>query len=157
MGKVPEHKTSVKRRLMNILLVEDSQADVVLMRLALEDCKFPFHLDVVNDGDEAMAFIRRQKPYLSVTRPDLILLDLNLPRKNGHEVAAEIKRSSRFNGVPVLILTNSNNDEDKWKAYRTNVDAYLVKPRDLAHYVYLLKYLEENWIKSFFKDGFSAP
>jgi two-component system, chemotaxis family, response regulator Rcp1 len=144
------------QKALNILLVEDSQADILLLRLALEDCNFPLRLEVVPDGEAAIAYLRRQNPYVSATRPDLILLDLNLPRKNGHEVAAEIKRSSRLCGIPTLILTNSNSDEDKWRSYLKKVDAYLIKPRDLNHYTNLLKYLEENWMKDFFKDGSSG-
>jgi chemotaxis family two-component system response regulator Rcp1 len=135
------------QRAVEILLVEDNPGDVALFKEALKPSRFTLRLSVVPDGEEAMRYLRREAPYGNASKPDLILLDLNLPRKDGHEVLAEIRRTSRFSGIPALILTGSNTDEDKWKAYRSRADAYLLKPQDLSHLKALLRYLEENWLK----------
>ncbi len=139
---------------IEILLVEDNPGDVTLMRELLKLSKFPTRLGVAQDGEQAMAYLRREGPFASVGRPDFILLDLNLPKKNGHEVLAEIRRSSRLSGIPVLILTTSNQDDDKWQAYHCRADSYLVKPRELSQFKALVKYLEENWFKEVSLDGF---
>lgn len=147
---MPTIQQSVPRsglRAVEILLAEDNPGDVDLLRETFKRSRFDIRLSVVEDGEQAMDFLRRRKPYLSAPRPDFILLDLHLPRKNGHQVAAEIKASRRLSGIPTLILTGSAQDEDKWRAYHTRVSAYLLKPAELRHYDLLLNYLEENWIK----------
>jgi chemotaxis family two-component system response regulator Rcp1 len=135
------------KRPVEILLVEDNPGDVNLLEEAFKTSRFPIHLSVVQDGEQALNFLRRKNPYFSVLKPDLILLDLNLPRKNGHEVAAEIMRSHHFSDIPILVLTSSNHDDDKWRAYQTRVSAYLLKPSEWSQYGVLLNYLEENWME----------
>jgi chemotaxis family two-component system response regulator Rcp1 len=135
------------QRPVEILLVEDNPGDVNLLSETFKNSRFAIHLSVVQDGEQALNFLRRKSPYSSALKPDLILLDLNLPRKNGHEVAAEIRRSRHFSDIPTLVLTSSDHDDDKWKAYQTRVSAYLLKPAEWSQYGVLLNYLEENWMK----------
>jgi chemotaxis family two-component system response regulator Rcp1 len=136
-----------KKRAVEILLVEDNPGDVTLLRETIKKSRFPVHLSVVSDGEEAIHYLRQQAPYVSTPRPDFILLDLNLPRRDGFEVAEEVKRSSRLSGIPTLVLTSSNNEEDRWKACQHHMDAYLLKPQEWSQYSVLLKYLEENWMR----------
>ena len=141
----PEPKTTPRQ--VEILLVEDNPGDVKLLEETLGQSAFPLRLHSVANGEEAITFLRREGSYSQQPRPDFILLDLNLPRKNGLEVLAEIKRNNRFSSIPTLLLTTSNEDEDRWKAYHSRADAYLLKPRDLSQYEALRGYLEKNWVK----------
>jgi chemotaxis family two-component system response regulator Rcp1 len=140
-------KNGLKQRPVEILLVEDNPGDVTLLRETIKKSRFPVHLNVVNDGEEAIHYLRHQAPYVSTPRPDFILLDLNLPRRDGFEVAEEVKRSSKLSGIPTLVLTSSNNEADRWKACQYHMDAYLLKPQEWSQYGVLLKYLEENWMR----------
>jgi chemotaxis family two-component system response regulator Rcp1 len=142
----------LKKRAVEILLVEDNPGDVTLLRETIKKSRFPVHLSVVNDGEQAIHYLRHQAPYASTPRPDFILLDLNLPRRDGFEVAEEIKRSSKLSGIPTLVLTGSNNEADRWKACQHHMDAYLLKPREWSQYGVLLKYLEENWMREVLPD-----
>jgi two-component system, chemotaxis family, response regulator Rcp1 len=130
----------------SILLVEDNPGDVRLMREALQQSKKrTHHLNVVNDGEEAMAFLQ-QSQYANELRPDLILLDLNLPLKNGYEVLTEIKQDPQLKHIPVVILTTSNRTEDIRKSYNLGADFYLVKPADIDQFNGLVKSIEELWL-----------
>ncbi|SRR5579871_2462385 len=134
-------------RAVEILLVEDNPGDARLMQETFNRSKFVVNLNIVPDGDAAMDYLSRKNPYHSAPRPDFILLDLNLPRKNGHEVVAMIKSSRRLSGIPTLILTGSARDEDRWQAAQKRVSAYLVKPAELRHFDLFLNYIEEHWMK----------
>ncbi len=147
MKSIQKTQPAKKQRAVEILLVEDNPGDVNLLKETFKNSRYAINLNVVEDGEQAINYLRRKNPYFSTSRPDFILLDLNLPRKNGHEVASEIKRSRHLSDIPTLILTSSNFDEDKWKAYQTRVSAYLLKPLVWSQYGVLLNYLEENWIK----------
>ncbi len=140
-----EKSQGLKPNAVEILLVEDNPGDASLLRETLRRSRFETRLSVVHDGDQALKYLRRQKPYHGSPRPDFILLDLHLPRENGHEVAAAIKSSRRLSGIPILILTSSARDEDKWRAYQAGAGAYLLKPIHLRQYDFLLNYLEEKW------------
>jgi two-component system, chemotaxis family, response regulator Rcp1 len=130
-----------------ILLVEDNPGDVRIMREALQQSKkHAHHLNVVNDGKEAMAFLQQQSPYANELRPDLILLDLNLPFKNGYEVLTEIKQDPQLKHIPVVILTTSNSSEDILRTYSLGADFYLVKPADIDQFNGLVKSIEELWL-----------
>ena len=122
-------------RVVEILLVEDNQADVVLTREALEHSKLANQLHVVEDGVEALAFLRREGDYGAVPRPDLVLLDLNLPRKDGREVLAEIKADPDLRRIPVVILTTSSAEEDILKTYDLHANCYITKPVDLDQFL----------------------
>jgi CheY-like chemotaxis protein len=134
-------------RSIEVLLVEDSDADVELVSLALEEVAASGRLHVVGDGDKAIAFLRREGIYTRAVRPDLILLDLNLPRKHGCEVLAEIKADNDLSRIPVVILTSSRNPEDVMKAYEFHANCYIVKPFTFDHFINTLKAIEEFWCR----------
>ncbi len=130
---------------VEILLVEDSPADVVITRDALAEARVINTIHVVEDGVEAMAFLRKQAPYGAAPRPDLILLDLNLPRKSGREVLAEIKADPSLKTIPVVVLTTSQAEEDVWKAYDLHANCYVVKPLDFAAFVHAVQSIRYFW------------
>src|SRR3990172_7231993 len=118
-------------RLVEILLVEDNPADVRLTKEALKDAKMVNNLNVVTDGVEAIAFLRRQDKYKNAPRPDIILLDLNLPKKDGREVLAEIKADETLRTIPVVVLTTSKAEQDILRTYTLHANCYITKPVDL--------------------------
>lgn len=131
---------------IEILLVEDNPGDVDLTREALEIGKLSNNLHVVDDGEEAMAFLRREGQYAKAPRPDLVLLDLNLPRKNGREVLAEIKSDENLKRIPVVILTTSKAEEDILKTYNLHANCYVTKPIDLDQFIKVVHAIEEFWL-----------
>ena len=131
---------------IDILLVEDSPGDVRLAQEALRDSKILNTLHVVADGVEAMAFLHRQGKYEGVPRPDLILLDLNLPRKDGREVLAEVKADENLKRIPVVILTVSKAEEDVLKTYNLHANCYIIKPLDLDQFIKVVKAIEDFWL-----------
>ncbi|WP_454063348.1 response regulator [Candidatus Nitrospira salsa] len=133
-------------RKLEILLVEDNEGDVRLTQEALKDVKVTAHLSVVNDGEEAMAFLRRQDSYVNAARPDLVLLDLNLPKKSGHEVLAEVKADKEIQAIPVVVLSSSAQDEDILKAHEHFANCYVTKPTDLNEFWNLIKHIVEFWL-----------
>lgn len=132
-------------RPVEILLVEDNPTDVLLAEEALERAKVSNKLHVVCDGVEAMAFLRREAPYTDVPRPDIILLDLNMPRKNGMEVLAEIKADENLKTIPVVVLTTSKAEEDILKAYGSYANCYVVKPVTFDQFAEVIKSIEHFW------------
>ncbi|MEH1825622.1 response regulator [Nostoc sp.] len=130
---------------IEVLLVEDNPGDVQLTRIALEDSKISIHLNVVEDGVEAMAFLRKQEKYAKVIHPDIILLDLNLPRKDGREVLAEIKGDENLKRIPVVVLTTSQAEEDILKAYNLSANCYITKPVDFDQFVKIVQSIENFW------------
>jgi len=131
---------------IEILLVEDNPGDARLTREALRDGKIYNNLYVVRDGVEAMSFLRKTGQYTRAPRPDLILLDLNLPRKDGHEVLAEVKTDENLRRIPVVILTTSQAEEDIIKTYNLHVNCYITKPVDLDQFVKIVKSIEDFWL-----------
>ncbi|HZS53649.1 MAG TPA: response regulator [Bryobacteraceae bacterium] len=131
-------------RSLKILLVEDSPSDVRLIREALKDATVPVQIMVARDGVEATEHLNQSETGQAV-RPDLILLDLNLPRKNGKEVLAEIKASPTLRQIPVLIMTSSRSDEDVAQAYSLNANCYITKPGDLQEYISVVRAIEDFW------------
>ena len=131
---------------IEILLVEDNPGDVTLTFEAIKETKFHNHLSVVEDGLEAMAFLRKEGKYARAPRPDLILLDLNLPRKNGREVLAEIKNDDNLKSIPVVILTTSAAEQDIAKAYNLNANCYVTKPVDLQQFIEVVRHIEVFWL-----------
>jgi len=130
---------------IEILLVEDSPDDADLTIDALREGKVRNRISHVEDGVEAMAFLRRQGKHASAPRPDLILLDLNLPRKNGREVLAEIKQDPDLRRIPVVIMTSSDDEKDIVAAYNLHVNCYVTKPVDLDQFVRVVKSIEHFW------------
>ena len=133
-------------RPIDILLVEDSPADVRLTREALKEARVLNALHVVPDGMAALAFLRQQDPYAASPRPDLILLDLNLPKKDGREVLAEIKQDNSLKRIPVVVLTTSRAEEDIVRSYDLHANAYVTKPVDLAQFLKVIRSFEEFWL-----------
>ena len=130
---------------VEILLVEDSPGDVRLAREGLNECKIHNNLHVVEDGVKAMAFLRRQGEYAKSPRPDLILLDLNLPRKDGREVLREIKKDEDLRLIPVVILTTSKAEEDIIKTYSLYANCYVTKPLGLPQFIDVVRSIEDFW------------
>ncbi len=130
---------------IDILLVEDNPGDVELTREALHDTKLHIRLSVVNDGVEALAFLRREGRHAAAYRPDLILLDLNLPRKDGRGVLAEIKADPDLRHIPVVILTSSQAEQDILRAYELHANCYVTKPVDLDQFVTIVRSIEHFW------------
>lgn len=133
-------------RPIEILLVEDNVADVRLTTEALADAKVNNHLHVLRDGVEAMMFLRRQGPHAGAPHPDLVLLDLNLPRKDGREVLTEMKADPHLRRIPVVILTTSQAEEDILRAYDLNANCYVTKPVDFDQFIKVVKSIEEFWL-----------
>lgn len=131
---------------VEILLVEDNPGDVRLTIEALKDAKMKNNLNIVGDGAEAMAFLRREGKYAAAPRPDLILLDLNLPKKDGREVLAEIKGAEDLKRIPVVVLTTSQAEEDILKTYGLHANCYVTKPVDLDQFIRVIKSLESFWL-----------
>jgi CheY-like chemotaxis protein len=133
-------------RPIEILLVEDNPGDVRLTEEALKDGKMLNNLSVVKDGEEALRFLRRQAPYADAPRPDVILLDLNLPRKDGREVLADIKGDPELHRIPVVVLTTSNHERDILKAYDLNANCYITKPVDLDQFIRVVRSVSDFWL-----------
>ena len=128
-----------------ILLVEDNPADVKLTRLAFKDCKLINNLHVVTDGAEAIDFLRQRGKHEAAARPDLILLDLNLPKKNGREVLHEIKSDESLRLIPVIILTSSEDEKDILETYNTHANSFITKPVELDGFIKIVSGLENFW------------
>lgn len=133
-------------RAIVILMVEDNPADVRLTREAFSEAKISNSLYVVSDGVEAMSFLRREPPHADVPRPDLILLDLNLPRKDGREVLAEIKADPSLRRIPVVVLTTSRSDADVLSTYNLHANCYITKPVDLERFLEIVHSVENFWL-----------
>jgi CheY-like chemotaxis protein len=131
---------------VDILLVEDSPADVRLTREALKEARVMNQLHVVKDGVAALAFLRHRDEYTDSPRPDLILLDLNLPKKDGREVLAEIKQDEDLKRIPVVVLTTSKAEEDIVNTYNLHANAYITKPVDLTKFFDVIRALEGFWL-----------
>lgn len=130
-----------------ILLVEDNPGDVRLTREALKESKVRNQMDVVGDGIEALAFLRREAPFGNAARPDLILLDLNLPRMGGLEVLGKIKADEALKSIPVVILTTSQAEQDIVHSYKLFANAYVTKPVDLEQFITVIKSIEDFWVE----------
>jgi two-component system response regulator len=131
---------------IEILLVEDNPGDARLAREALQDAKVHNTLHWVDNGEEAMDFLRKEGKHARVPRPDLILLDLNLPRKDGREVLAEIKGDADLKRIPVVILTVSRDEEDVMKTYNLHANCFITKPLDLDQFIKVVKSIEDFWL-----------
>ena len=131
---------------IEILMVEDSPSDVFLTKEAIKEAKLLNNLHVVQDGVEAMDFLRKQNQFTKVPRPDLILLDLNLPRKDGREVLAEVKTDAKLKSIPIVVLTSSEADEDILKAYGLHANCYITKPVDFGRFKEVVRSIENFWL-----------
>ncbi len=131
---------------IEILLVEDSPSDAALTREALEAGKIANNLNHVVNGVAAMEYLRRQGKFAKAPRPDLIMLDLNLPRKDGREVLRELKNDPSLKIIPVIVLTTSRSDEDILRSYELNANCYITKPVDFQHFINVVKSIENFWL-----------
>jgi len=138
--------TQAECRPIEILMVEDNPGDIRLAVEALKEGKVRNRMHTVGDGEEALAFLRREKPYAEAPRPDLILLDLNLPKKTGQEVLAEIKEDPDLRRIPVVILTVSEAEADILKTYNLHANCYITKPVDLERFIEVVKSIENFWL-----------
>ena len=134
------------RSSIEILLVEDSPSDTDLTVEALKEARVHNRLHVVEDGVLALEFLRRQGPYAQAPRPDLILLDLNLPRRDGRDVLAEIKSDPAIRSIPVIVLTSSKADQDVARAYELNANCYITKPVDFDKFIEVVHSIEDYWL-----------
>ena len=139
--------TESATRSIEILLVEDNPGDVRLTIEAMREAKLSNRLHVAEDGVEAMQFLRREGRFGDAPRPDLILLDLNLPKKDGREVLAEIKSDPVLKRIPVVVLTTSHAEEDVLRAYDLHANCYVTKPVDLEQFMKIVKQIDEFWLK----------
>jgi len=131
---------------IDVLLVEDDPGDTLMIREAFEDNKVRNTLSCVTDGVEAMRFLRREGEYADAPRPDLILLDLNLPRKDGREVLGEIKGDERLATIPVVVLTTSQAEEDVLRSYKLHANAYVTKPVDFDRFIEVVRQIDEFFV-----------
>jgi CheY-like chemotaxis protein len=131
---------------IQILLVEDNPGDVRLTREAFKEGKLWNDMHVVEDGEAAMAFVRRQEPYASAHRPDIILLDLNLPKMDGREVLGLLKADPDLKRIPVVILTTSQSEEDVLRSYNLNANCYITKPVDFDQFLRVVRAIESFWL-----------
>jgi len=132
--------------MVKILLVEDNPGDVRLIKEALKEGKIHVDMDAVQDGVEALAYLRQKGKYVKAPRPGLILLDLNLPKKDGREVLAEIKTDEDLKRIPVIILTISKDEEDIMKSYNLHANCYITKPVDLKQFMKVVQSIEDFWL-----------
>jgi CheY-like chemotaxis protein len=131
---------------VEVLLVEDNPGDIRLTREALSECREDLKLSVVSDGIDALRYLRHEPPYENTRRPNLILLDLNLPKKDGREVLAEIKTDEELKLIPVVVMTTSDAQADIRRAYGLHANCYVTKPADFDAFVTLVKSLQQFWL-----------
>jgi CheY-like chemotaxis protein len=143
---LPNHVTDPPRPALGVLLVEDDPGDVVIAKEALRASRLKSKLNVVPDGVEAMKYLRREDDYASAERPDLILLDLNLPRKSGHEVLEEVKSDPMLRRIPIVVLTTSGADEDVVRSYDLHANVFVTKPVDFDHFSEVVKQIDDFFL-----------
>ncbi|MEO0073914.1 MAG: response regulator [candidate division WOR-3 bacterium] len=139
--------TVMEGRPVEILLVEDNPGDVRLTQEALREAKVRNNLNVVGDGEEAIEFLRRRNRWADAARPDIILLDLNLPKKDGRAVLAEIKADAELRRIPVVVLTTSKAEEDVLRSYDLHANCYVTKPLDFEQFINVVRSIEEFWLQ----------
>ncbi len=132
---------------VTILLVEDNEGDVGLVEEVFEEAKIRNILHVAEDGEEAMLFLHKEGPYTDVPTPDIILLDLNLPQKDGREVLEEIKTDEHLKRIPVVVLTTSKAEEDILKSYNLHANSYITKPVDFDQFIKVIRAIEDFWLE----------
>ncbi|MBN9111927.1 MAG: response regulator [Pseudonocardia sp.] len=143
-------------RVINVLLVEDDPGDVLMTREAFDEYLHN-RLDVVTDGAEAMAYLRNEGQYADAPRPDLVLLDLNLPRRDGREVLAEVKADPKLSAIPVIVLTTSQAEEDVLRSYQLHANAYVTKPVDFDRFIEAIKQIDHFFVSVVQLPGGERP
>jgi CheY-like chemotaxis protein len=138
----------LKSQAVEILLVEDNPGDVRLMVEALKETRIPSRLHLAEDGVQAMSFLRRKGAHVKAPRPDLVLLDLNLPKKDGREVLAEIKDDPKLRSIPVVVLTTSQSESDVVRSYELHANCYISKPVGLENFIRVIQSIEGFWLET---------
>ncbi len=133
---------------INILLVEDSEGDIILITEALEDGRVSNEINIVKNGWEAMQYLEKRGKYSDAVLPDLVLLDINMPKMNGHEVLNKIKADDHLKHIPVIMLTTSSSEDDVYKAYKNYVNCYITKPHEANKFSKLVSTIENFWIST---------
>jgi CheY-like chemotaxis protein len=133
---------------IRILLIEDNEGDILLTIEALGECRLPNELKILRDGSEALSFLMTQVKYGSSELPDLILLDINLPKKNGHEVLQSVKNHPDLKHIPIIILTTSSSEIDVLKAYQEHANCYIIKPLEVEEFLSITSKIEEFWFNT---------
>jgi CheY-like chemotaxis protein len=145
MTEITPQKGKKRRRL---LLVEDNPGDIRLTLEAIKECKIEIDLDVISDGDKVMSFLNKENEYQNAEKPDIIMLDLNLPKRNGIEILKEIKASAKLKRIPVIAVTTSEADHDIFKAYDTHANAYILKPVDFDDFTRVIQMMDAFWFRT---------
>ncbi|MGA0900018.1 MAG: response regulator [Luteolibacter sp.] len=148
MNPTPNMPSEHDRKPTEILIVEDNTADLMIMQEAIQDTRFPANVHTTSNGEDALKFLRRVGDCADAPRPDLILLDLNMPRKNGHEVLQEIKSDRLLMRIPVIVLTTSQADDDISRAYGAHANCYIRKPVDFDAFCEVMRQIETFWIET---------
>jgi CheY-like chemotaxis protein len=146
VAQLPNHVTDEPRGPLGVLLVEDDPGDVMIAQEALKASRLTSKLTVVPDGVEALRYLRREEDYAEAPRPDLILLDLNLPKKSGHEVLAEVKADPELRKIPVVVLTTSGAAEDVVRSYDLHANVFVTKPVDFDHFTSVIKQIDDFFL-----------
>jgi len=134
-------------KLANILLIEDNEGDILLTLEAFEECKVKTEINIARNGQEALDFLNKREPYTKAKKPDLILLDINIPIFNGHEVLQQIKSNPELKKIPVIMLTTSSNQKDIDKAYEQHSNSYVQKPLNMDDFLKAILKIEEFWLQ----------
>jgi CheY-like chemotaxis protein len=137
--------TKTRSSTIHILVVEDNEGDIRLIKEGFREAKIDNELSIVKNGEEAVQFLQRREKYKDVRMPDLILLDLNLPKKDGRELLREIKTDEHFKHIPVIILTTSNNEQDILKSYKLHANCYIQKPLNLDQFIDVVSTIDDFW------------
>ncbi len=151
------YQVEVKPKEVQILLVEDNLGDVVLMKEMIKYSRFPIRLNVARNGLDALHYLRRQEPYPNAGEPDLILLDLNLPKMGGRDLLGAIKSDRELCEIPVLIMTSSKDPKDLEQSYANNANFFIVKPMDMGDYLGIMKYIEDFWLEKLWGHSGGKP
>lgn len=138
--------TKAEKDTVEILLVEDNPGDVRLVMEGFKEGNLNQNINVVTDGEEAIRYLKRQGEYSEAERPDLVLLDLKIPKKSGLEVLEEIRSEEDIRGIPVIVLTSSDANDDMYNSYKLKANCYITKPADLDRYIVMVKSIEEYWL-----------
>ena len=142
---------------IEILLVEDNPADILLTEEAFEEANFAHRLHVAHDGMEALDFLRRQPPFQDAPTPDVILMDLNMPRLSGLETLDVLKEDSNLRHIPVIVLTTSRAEEDIWRSYNLHANSYIPKPVTISEFVQVIQNFQQFWFGTAALPGHSSP
>ncbi|MGB9939099.1 response regulator [Methanosarcina sp.] len=140
-------RTKLAGKPIEILLVEDSKGDIGLIEEVFEEAKIRNNLHIAEDGEEAILFLNKEGQFLDALRPDIILLDLNLPKKDGREVLEEVKGDPNLRNIPIVVLTTSKAEEDILKSYNLHANAYITKPVDFDQFIKVIKSIEDFWLQ----------